>query len=207
MKVAVSYLSSSDYEKCIKKINQTKADMLHVDMCDGKYVSANNFEMPKLKQILSKSLKPLDMHLMVNNPSKYFADLKDLKVMSIAIHLDSSLHVLEDIKKIKSLNIKAGIAINPDQDVNLLMPYLPLIDHVIVMSVIPGRGGQKFIMETTSKLTKLSKLKEKYHFLIEVDGGINSETIKLVKDTADIVVSGSYITNNNDYEKAIESLR
>jgi ribulose-phosphate 3-epimerase len=124
----------------------------------------------------------------------------------ITFHLEAHDHPIRVIEYIKNHNIKVGISIKPNTDINLLKPYLHLIDLVLIMSVEPGFGGQTFIKETTSRIQDLLKLRDRHHFLIEVDGGINEDTIDACKD-ADIVVVGSYITSAIDYELQIQKLK
>lgn len=207
MKIAVSYLKSDNYKKTIEKINETSADLLHVDMCDGKYVSNKNFTISELVKLLKNSTKPLDIHMMVKDPLKYVDELAMLNVDAITIHIDSCNDPLSVIDYIQSIGLKAGIAINPDQDIKMLNPFLGKVDEVLVMSVVPGLGGQSFIESTVDKLNEIIALKDKYNFTIGVDGGINLETIDYVKNKhIDKVISGSYITMSDSYEDAIKKL-
>ena len=202
MKVAVSYLKSDNYKKCIEKINASKTDFIHVDMCDGKYVENKNFTISELIKLLTVATKPLDIHMMVKDPQKYIDALAMLNVNTITIHLDSCTKPFEVIEYIQSIGIKAGIAINPNQDVSLLDDYLNKIDQVLIMSVYPGKGGQSFIPETVLKIDKINEIKPNYHFLVAVDGGINEETINYLKDKdIDLRISGSYITDSEEYNE------
>ena len=208
MKIAVSYLSSDNYKKCIERINKTSCDMLHVDMCDGKYVEDKNFTMSELISTLKVSTKPLDIHMMVQNPMKYIDDLAMLNVETITIHINIGDNPLEVINYIQSIGLKAGIAINPNQDISELKPFLDKVDEVLIMSVIPGKGGQSFIETTVEKINQINVIKANHHFIVGVDGGINSETVTLLKDkNIDLIISGSYVTKKDDFEEAINLLK
>ena len=208
MKVAVSYLKSDNYEKCIENIDNSNADFIHVDLCDGKYVEAKNFTIGGIIKLLSGTKKMLDIHLMVKDPMKYINDLAYLNVDTITVHLDSTKKPLEVIEYIKTIGIKVGVAINPDEDVDILNPYLDNIDKVLVMSVVPGKGGQKFMPEVVSKFDRLNELKKEYHFETEVDGGVNLETIRYLDNMdLDIIVCGSYITDSENYDESIKLIK
>lgn len=210
MKIAVSFLSSNDYQECIQKINSSTADYLHVDMCDGKYVATSNFVLNKLIKLLSLSTRPLDIHLMTMNPEKYIEALAYLNVDTFTFHLNSNKDPMNTIKLVKSMGLKVGIALNPDEDIDLIMPYLKDLDQVLIMSVVPGKGGQPFMPEVLNKITKLNELKDDFHFITAIDGGIKAETMELIKPYyIDKIISGSYITNNetDDYNLYINELK
>ena len=210
MKLSISYLSiKEDLKNKLNLLNNTTTNFIHVDIMDGIFV--NNKTMDDLKQIeLLKELnKPLDVHLMVEDVDKYIDIYKVLKPTYITFHieLENVLNILETIKKIKELGIKVGISLNPNTSVESLKPYLELIDLVLVMSVVPGMGGQTFIENTFTKLKELNDLKEKYNFRVEVDGGVNNNLIPKLKEyNVDMVVVGSYITNSNNYQEKINEL-
>lgn len=207
MKIVVSYLSSIyDTKKTIGFINTTDADAIHADLMDGEYVATKNFAVTDLDNLYSDNKKPIEFHLMVNNPSKYFTYLSKFSPTSIFIHPASESNPKGALNELKSHNIIPGIVINPDEDINSFQEYFPNAGKVILMSVYPGKGGQEFIKDTTSRLKTLIEYKNKYGFQIEIDGGITDKTIKLV-DGADIVVSGSYICKSTDYQKQIDSLK
>lgn len=208
--ISVSFLSSTDIPKTLKLLNETDADYIHLDVMDGKYVHNKTLPFSQMKHIYEFTNKRLDVHLMVNNPSKFIKDYASLNTEYISIHLDTNENLLSNLKLIKSYGIKAGIAINPNDDIKMVIPYLPYIDLILVMGVVPGKGGQKFITSTYSKLKELKTLKEEYPNLnlkISVDGGINNKVISKIKLLVDIVVSGNYITSSDDYQKQINSLR
>ncbi|MGN1379529.1 MAG: ribulose-phosphate 3-epimerase [Bacilli bacterium] len=206
MKIAVSYLSSNNYLECIKKINESNADFIHVDLCDGKYVNTKNFEIRDTIKLLKKSQKPLNIHLMVANPKKIIKYFKNLNVESITIHnLNNAEKILNYIKK---KGYRCGIALNPNESIDLIKNYLNLIDELLIMSVMPGKGGQSFITHTLNKIDEINNIKNNYHFLTAIDGGINNETIKLLKNKdIDLVISGSYVTNSINYNEAINEIK
>lgn len=208
MKVAVSYLKSDDYKKCIEEINNTSADFLHVDMCDGKYVETKNFTITELVKLLKNSTKVLDIHLMTMDPDKYVDELALLNVSTMTFHKKGSKNPLETINHIKSVGLKVGMAINPDESIDTIKEYLPLLDEVLIMSVVPGKGGQSFMPEVLPKFDELNALKEEYHFISAIDGGINGETIEYIRNkNIDLVISGSYITCSSNFEESIRSLK
>ena len=208
--ISVSFLTSKDIPKTLKKLNETDADYIHLDIMDGKYVSNKTLPFSEMKNIYKFTDKRLDVHLMVDSPSKYIKNYASLNTEYISIHLDTKEDLLANLKLIKSYGIKAGVAINPDEEVSLLIPYLPYIDLILVMGVNPGMGGQKFISKTIDKLKELQVLRKEYpnfNFKISVDGGVNNIIASRIINYTDIIVSGSYVLNSNDYQKQINSLR
>lgn len=208
MKVAVSYLKSDNYKKCIEKIDSSKADFIHVDLCDGKYVETKNFTIGEVTKLLRNAYKPLDIHLMVKEPIKYIDDLAMLNVSTITIHLDGCKDPKSTIEYIKSIGIKVGIAVNPNEDISILNYYLNDIDEVLIMSVVPGKGGQAFMPEVLPKIDALNEIKSGYNFITAIDGGIDGETINYIKDkNLDMVISGSFITDSEDFDESIKKLK
>ena len=208
MKIAVSYLKSKNtQEETIKKIEQTSADFIHVDLMDGIFVEKNNIYLKLLEKLLKNTSKKLDLHLMTQDVEPYLEELKKLNPEYITFHIESSCNVEKTIKQIKTSNIKVGIALKPNSQIDLLKPYLTELDQILIMSVEPGRGGQSFMPQIIPKLEEIRSLQKRYHFQINIDGGINEETIKQVKDHVDIIVSGSFICEAENYEKQIEKLR
>ena len=208
MKISVSYLSSKFSKKeTLEKIEETSADYIHVDLMDGGLVPNRNFSMSEVFNELKNHQKPLDVHLMVFDPILYVQDLAKLHPEYIPFHIEATKDVIETIEKIKKQNIKVGLSIRPNTDLYELMPYLSLIDLVLIMSVEPGRGGQDFILSSVNRLEELLKIREENHlsFLIEMDGGINSNTIRLVPKL-DIAVSGSFVCMSDDFQLRIEEL-
>ncbi len=203
MKISASFLSIKDnLKENINLLTKCDIDYLHLDIMDGKFVPNQTWSIYDIKNVINYD-KPLDVHLMVNDVYKYIDEYQILKPEFITFHYEISLDILDIINYIKKYNIKVGLSIKPSTKIEEIIPYLPYLDLVLVMSVEPGFGGQSFIMECIEKIKKLKELKSNY--LISVDGGINDQTISLVKD-ADIVVVGSYITSGN-YLKNIEKLK
>ena len=207
MKITVSYISSIyDTKKTIDKINETSADAIHVDLMDGIYCGTKNFDINYLPTYFSDNKKDIELHLMLNNPSSYLDKLIPLKPSIIYIHPKTQESIISFFLKLDELNIKKGIAINPDEDISLYEHYFKYIDRILLMSVYPGKGGQKFLSSTIPRLNELVSYKIKYNFEIYLDGGINDKVIKDV-NFVDGIVSGSYICQSKDYEKQIKSLR
>lgn len=208
MLVSTSFLSSNNIPRDLKKLNETDTDYIHVDVMDGKFVPNKTMPFSEMKNIYKYTSKRLDVHLMVNDPTKYINYYATLNTEYITIHEEIDVDIIEMLKLIKSYGIKCGLAIKPDTLVSDLVPYLPLLDLVLVMSVEPGAGGQKFIMQSEDKIKEVKTLIDTYNLStkISVDGGINSET-KDYCSLCDILVSGSYIVNSLDFSKQIDSLR
>lgn len=201
--IAVSILGiKEDKLNNYKKIDNTSCDYIHLDVMDGIFVE-NKVDF----DFNYNFNKKLDIHLMVKDVEEYINKYKVLNPDFITFHIEVEEDIDKLIKILKDNNIKVGISIKPNTDINLLNKYLPYVDLVLVMSVEPGRGGQKFIEESTNRINYLKELREKnnYNYLIEVDGGINKDTINKVSN-ADIKVVGSYITNSDDYENQIKTL-
>ncbi len=208
--ISASFLSSKNIPLTLKELNDTDVDFIHVDVMDGKYVNNKTLPFKEMRHIYKYTTKRLDVHLMVLKPSNYIKNYASLNSEYISIHLDILEDVLTNLKLIKSYGIKAGIVLNPNDEVSTIIPYLPYIDLIIVMGVIPGEGSQKFIDKTINKLKELNVLKKEYpnfKFKISIDGGINNTIVKKIKTLVDIIVSGSYITKSNDYQTQINSLR
>lgn len=197
MKLSISFLSISDNKEKINKLNEVNSDYIHYDVMDGKFTEKKSLTYNEMKNLNLN--KPKDVHLMVDDVKKYIDKFKNLNPEYITFHIEANVNTKEMIDYIHSLGIKVGLSINPETDINKVLPYLKYIDLVLVMSVHPGRGGQTFI-DISDKINKLNEIKKENDFLIEVDGGINNETIKYCKN-ADIVVVGSYITNDNMNER------
>ena len=208
MKIAVSYLSSKKSKKeTIQLIEDTTADYIHVDLMDGGFVSKKNFTTKEVEELLENHTKPLDIHLMVFDPIIYVSSLAKLNPEFITFHLEATKDIVKTIEAIKMQGIKAGITIRPDTDLYELMPYLSLVDLVLIMSVNPGEGGQEFMTSAVERLQELLQIRKNngLSFLTQIDGGINKDTIKLVQDV-DIAVSGSFICNSSNYQERIAEL-
>ena len=198
MKLSVSILGIKDDIEKIREIEKIRADYIHLDIMDGEFVS-NKVAM------FANYNKTLDIHLMVNDVKEYIDKYKLLNPEYLTFHYEVVDNPKEIIDYIHSLGIKAGISIIPITPVDSIIPYLKDIDLVLIMSVVPGKGGQTYIESSTDKINKLYELKQQYNYQIEVDGGINNETIKYVKN-ADIVVVGSYITKSENYSEKIDEI-
>ena len=208
MKVSTSILSVKDnLKEVIDSLNNTSTDYLHLDIMDGIFVENTTWTSDELRNVLVNNTKPLDVHLMVRDVKTYVDSFATLNPEYITFHYEAIDDIDEMINYIKSLGIKAGISIKPNTKIEEIYRYLPKVDLVLVMSVNPGMGGQEFILGTQIKVNGLKeyKLNNDLNYLISVDGGINGDTIKLIRN-ADIVVSGSFITKNN-YEESISILR
>lgn len=208
MKISVSYLSSKkSMRETIRLIEETTADYIHVDLMDGGFVPKKNFTIEEVEELLEKHTKPLDIHLMVFDPIIYVPSLAKLNPEFITFHLEATKDIVKTIEAIKMQGIKAGITIRPDTDLYELMPYLSLVDLVLIMSVEPGEGGQEFMISAVERLQELLQIRKNngLSFLTQIDGGINKDTIRLVGDV-DIAVSGSFICNSSNYQERINEL-
>ena len=206
MKGSVSVLSEYDrLIAAVKKVNESTADFIHVDVMDGKFVDNEKFSVEVVKDIISISKKPLDVHLMVK-------DLETIKKYALLKpeYLTFHVEVLNDreiIDYVKKLGIKVGLAINPETSINELYPYIDDVDLILFMSVKPGYGGQPFKEEVIDKIKSFKKMAPS-DLVISVDGGINDKTISLCKYAGcDMVVAGSFITNSDNYDEKIRELR
>jgi len=207
-KISVSFLSSKNIPKDLALLNDTDADYIHVDIMDGKFVKNKTMPFSEMKYIYKYTSKRLDVHLMVENPSKYIPMYAELNTEYITFHIEVEEDIIKNLELIKSYSIHCGLAINPDTPVKELVPYLPYLDEIIVMGVVPGEGGQEFIPETEDKLKELCGLLNSYpvDIMINIDGGVND----LTKDKcscADILTAGSYILSSDNYQEKISSLR
>lgn len=207
-KISVSFLSCNDKEEGLYLLNHTDTDYIHVDEMDGIFVENKNHPYHDVKKFCSYSSKKLDVHLMEENPYHSIEKYASLNTefVTIPIEIEEDISKLIDI--IHSYGIKAGLAINPNTNLSLLDSYLDDIDLILVMSVFPGKGGQPFLEESIERI-KIVRKKIKYakrEILLEVDGGVKKEQRPLLEDV-DIIVSGSYITNSNNYQERITSLR
>ena len=209
MKVSVSILSNTLKPlDIVKELDKTNADAIHIDIMDGKFVDNKTWTTSEIIKLTKHSNLPLDVHLMVNNPSKYIEDYAMLNTNNITFHYEAVKDVNKVINEIKDYGLKVGIAVNPDTDVKNIYDYLSNIDIVLIMSVYPGKSGQVFINETLDKIKELKDyiVNNNLKTLISVDGGINDETGKLCKEAgADILVSASYI--HNDIKNNIDKLK
>lgn len=206
MLVSVSFLKNINGERqTILDIDKSDADYIHIDIMDGEFVDNKNFSCDDIQELLDGTTKPLDVHLMVKDALSYIKDFVKLKPEYITFHIESGANVEECIKYIHNNNIKAGIALNPDTRVYTILPYLKDLDLVLVMSVNPGYGGQEFNKNVLKKINELKALQSKYNYIINVDGGINGDTIKDIN--SDMVVSGFYVISQDNYNERINELK
>lgn len=205
MKITGSFLKIENDRQKIEKLAQA-TDQIHFDIMDGIFTENKTLEIEKVKENLI-NIKDIDIHLMVKDIKNYVDKVLIFKPKFITFHIEAIENPNEFIKYIKEKNIKVGIAINPKTSLEKIYPYLKDIDLVLVMSVQAGKGGQKFI-DISSKIEEIYNYREKnkLNYIIEVDGGINNETISKVKK-ADLIVVGSYITDSNNYKEKVEELR
>lgn len=206
IKIAPSLLAA-DFSKLKEEVislENTNAKWLHLDIMDGNFVPNISFGADIIKSIRPYSSLYFDVHLMVEKPEWYIETVAKSGVDSITVHVEATKHLHRALQLIKAQNVKAGVALNPGTDIAFLDNVIDLVDLILVMTVNPGFGGQKFIDAT---LGKIRKLREKYpHIDIQVDGGINDQTSKLVKEAgANILVAGSYVFQG-DYNQKINSL-
>jgi ribulose-phosphate 3-epimerase len=208
--IAPSVLSC-DFSNLRMELDQIpNADIIHLDVMDGHYVPNLSFGYPLIKTVRDITTLPLDVHLMVSNPSDYVDRLADIGVEWISFHQECEYHVHRLVQRIKALGIKAGIALNPAVPLSTLDSILPDLDYVLLMSVNPGFSGQSFIPSVLNKVLELSKIISTRGFktLIEVDGGVNESNCRQLKEAgADILVAASYIFNSPNYSLAIDTLR
>lgn len=204
MLVSGSFLSNEiSPSVAIKSLDKIGIDYLHVDVMDGKFVSQKGLTIKEVIDLSKYTTKKLDIHLMVKNPIKYIEEFSLLNIEYITFHYEAVKNHIEIINLIKNYGIKAGIAIKPSTSVNDIGSLLELVDLVLVMSVEPGKSGQKFIESVVYKMDVLKRLKDEknYKYIINVDGGINEETFEKVKPYVDMVVSASYLLSGNGIEK------
>ena len=205
IKISTSILSSNDRISCIKKLNKTDTDFIHIDVMDNIFVPNYQLPLEEVNTLGKYSIKPFDIHLMVEDPESFIKGLEIDNIKCITIHIEINKNIPRIINLIKSFGYQVGIAIKPNTDINQIKDYLNDIDKIIVMSVEPGFGGQKFIEDTPKRIKNIKEISK--DIIIEVDGGINNETIQLIKESTDIAVVGSYITNSEDYQEAINNLK
>ena len=206
---------SADFSRLgndIKRLEESGADMIHVDVMDGHFVPNLTIGPPVIKSLRKYTKLPFDVHLMIDPVHKYIKDYSDAGADIITFHPEATTNILETINLIKSLNKKVGISLNPNTEVYAAEEYLDKIDLILVMSVHPGFGGQKFISEVLKKIKNLDQIRKekKLNFKIEIDGGINFETSKIaVEAGVDILVSGTTIfkENNGDLKKNRKTLK
>lgn len=210
--ISPSILSAdfANLERDIKLVQDNGADWIHVDVMDGHFVPNITIGVPVVKSLKKITDLPLDVHLMIDNPDKYVEPFANAGADILTFHYEaifSSQNILDLIKKIHSFGIKCGISIKPKTSPEVLIPYLDIVDMVLVMTVEPGFGGQKFMSDCAEKI-KFIKQMASEKLIIQVDGGINEKTGKICKEFgANSLVAGSYIYKSSDIKRAIDSLK
>ena len=211
-KVSPSLLAAdfANLTKDIDMINRSEADWLHLDVMDGVFVSNISFGFPVLQAVAKICQKPLDVHLMIVDPGKFTEQVKALGAYMMNVHYEACPHLHRTIQQIHDAGMKAGVTLNPHTPVNVLEDIIQDVDMVLLMTVNPGFGGQKFIEHSIQKVQRLKELIQKSgsHALIEVDGGVNHETApRLVEAGVDVLVAGSYVFGAENPEQRIKELK
>ncbi|CUN67405.1 ribulose-phosphate 3-epimerase [Clostridium sp. NSJ-49] len=212
IKIAPSILSA-DFSKLgedIEKLHNAGADFIHIDVMDGRFVPNISFGMPIIKAIRNRTDKVFDVHLMIEEPSKYIDDFIAAGADLITIHYEAEKHIDRAIQYIKSKGVKAAVALNPGTPTTVLKDIISELDMVLIMSVNPGFGGQKFIKYSIDKIKEVKAMSEKVNkdLLIQVDGGIDpSNVLDVIEAGANVIVAGSAVFKNGEIEKNISLLR
>jgi ribulose-phosphate 3-epimerase len=210
--VAPSLLAANflDLGSECKMLNESEADWLHLDVMDGRFVPNISFGLPVISQLRKATTKPFDVHLMIEEPEKYAEDFKKAGADRLTVHYEACRHLHRNIQQIKSLGMKAGVAINPHTRIELLGDIICDVDQILIMSVNPGFGGQHFIDHTYQKIHELKKMLHDYglNVLIEIDGGVTVENAPaIIHAGANVLVAGNTIFSSPDPKKVISELK
>ena len=210
--IAPSVLSANfaNLQSDIEMINNSAADWFHVDVMDGVFVPNISFGFPVIKALKKLAKKPLDVHLMIVDPDKYTQAFKEAGADNLTVHIEACPHLHRSVQNIKSFGMKAGVAINPHTNINLLEDVISEIDIVCLMSVNPGFGGQKFIENTYEKINHLKQLiaKKNSNAIIEIDGGVDLNNYKkLIACGANVLVAGNTVFSSNNPADMIKNLK
>ena len=210
--IAPSILSANfgKLDEQVELINNSSADWFHLDIMDGVFVPNISFGFPIIKAIARKARKPMDAHLMIVDPDRYFDNFRELGVEYLSVHYETCNHLHRSLQRIKSLGMKAGVALNPHTPAHMLYEIISQADFVLIMSVNPGFGGQSFIENTYGKVKKVKEIINQHSSgcLIEVDGGVNiSNAPRLIESGADILVAGNSVFGSKDPLMAITDLK
>lgn len=210
--LAPSLLASdfANLQREIEMINDSEADWFHIDVMDGKFVPNISFGQPVVKAIGKHAKKPLDVHLMIEEPGRYVEDFREAGAEIITVHVEACMHLHRNITQIKELGAKAGVALNPHTSLSSIEEIIEIADLILIMSVNPGFGGQKFIYQSIPKVKKLRQMIDERNSecLIEIDGGVGLHNAELIANAGcDVLVAGSSVFGNPDPKLAIKRFK